>query len=62
MTQFFSKKSTKPSRIDENSNVFDFKLTDEEVKTFDEFGRIKKENVCWNPLDNDMETEFGPVK
>jgi hypothetical protein len=36
-------------------------LTDEEIANFDEFGRKVKENVCWNPLNNDMEKEFGPT-
>ena len=55
-------KSTKPNRIDENSNVFDFSLAKEDVEKFDSFGRAKKENVCWDPTNNDIEKEFGPTK
>ena len=55
-------KSIKPFRIDENADVFDFSLSEKEINTFDGFGRTVKENVCWDPLNNDMETEFGPTK
>ena len=55
-------KSIKAERIEENSNVFDFSLTDQEVAKFDEFGRAKKENVCWDPTIFDLDTEFGPTK
>ena len=54
-------KSTKPERILENSNVFEFSLAKEEVEMLDSFGKIKK-NVCWDPTNNDLATEFGPTK
>jgi len=55
-------KSTKPSRIDENSNVFDFNLSDEDMKRIYEGGSPDSGRVCWDPTNNDMEKEFGPTK
>jgi len=55
-------KSVKPERILENSKVFDFSLTAEEVAKFDEYGRAKKGNVCWDPTVYDIVAEFGPTK
>ena len=55
-------KSVKPERILENSKVFDFSLTAEEVAKFDEYGRTKKGNVCWDPTVYDIVAEFGPTK
>ena len=55
-------KSTKPHRIDENANVFDFSLAKDELDKFDEIGRQGRHGVCWNPTQNDLATEFGRLK
>ncbi len=54
-------KSTKPLRLLENSNVFNFEFDTNDMNIFDSFGRQKKENVCWDPTTNDLETQFGPL-
>ena len=43
-------KSVTPSRIIANGDVFDFKITEEDMQRLDV---LKKENyrICWNPLD-----------
>ena len=55
-------KSTKPQRLDENANVFDFSLSHADMETLDEQGWGQKENVCWDPTENDLKTHFGPLK
>jgi methylglyoxal/glyoxal reductase len=55
-------KSSKQHRVTENSNVFDFKLDDEEVNQLSEYGKHVKESSGWDPTKNDMDTEFGPRK
>jgi diketogulonate reductase-like aldo/keto reductase len=42
-------KSKTPSRIQENFNIFDFKLTDEEMATID--GLNENLRTCWDPTD-----------
>ena len=43
-------KSVTPSRIIANGDVFDFKISDDDMKRLEE---LKKENfrICWNPMD-----------
>jgi methylglyoxal/glyoxal reductase len=55
-------KSSKIARLHENANVFDFALTDEEMRTFDEFGRHERIVTGWDPTNNDIPTQFGPTK
>ena len=55
-------KSTKPHRIEENSNVFDFELEPADLAKLNEVGRGKKGNVWWDPTNNDIATEFGPTQ
>ncbi|KYQ92801.1 aldo-keto reductase [Tieghemostelium lacteum] len=40
-------KSKTPSRIKENADIFDFNLTDEEMKKIDDLNCNKR--ICWNP-------------
>ena len=55
-------KTIRPERIEENSNVFDFSLSQEEMDRFDEIGRTIVSRCCWNPTQNDIASEFGPTK
>ena len=54
-------KSDKPERISENSNVFDFELTPEEIDKFDSFGKKDKLVTIWDPTTNTMD-KFGPTE
>lgn len=54
-------KTIRPSKVDENANVFDFALNEEDMQRFDEIGRFSAYHVCWNPTNNDLQTEFGPT-
>lgn len=54
-------KSINPSRISENANVFDFKLSDTEMARFKQIGSSNGGRVSWNPTNNSMH-EFGPTK
>jgi methylglyoxal/glyoxal reductase len=53
-------KSQHEERIMENSNVFDFELTLEEIEKFDSFGRREKIITGWDPTINPMD-KFGPI-
>jgi diketogulonate reductase-like aldo/keto reductase len=53
-------KSTNPERIMDNANVFDFKLTSEEILTFDSFGRKEKAITGWDPTVYSLD-KFGPL-
>lgn len=55
-------KSIKPSRIEENASVFDFRLSEADMEKFDEIGRRGREGCTWDPTNNDIATEFGPTK
>ena len=53
-------KSTRPERITENANVFDFQLTVEEIETFDSFGKKEKSITGWDPTIYSLD-KFGPL-
>ena len=40
-------KSSNPSRIRENADVFDFEITDEDVRSLDGFNENLR--TCWDP-------------
>ncbi|TFK44354.1 Aldo/keto reductase [Crucibulum laeve] len=44
-------KSATPSRIQSNAQVYDFELTDEEVRKLDELDQGKAGAYSWNPVD-----------
>ena len=53
-------KSDKKERIVQNSQVFDFSLSDEEMDKFELLGKRDKYSCTWNPTENPM-SEFGQI-
>jgi diketogulonate reductase-like aldo/keto reductase len=45
-------KSVTPSRIDENADLYDFELTEEEIKSLD---RGDYTSVCWDPTTSPLD-------
>lgn len=46
-------KSATPARIHSNAQLYDFQLTEEDVKTLDVLDRGKDGAISWNPVDAD---------
>jgi diketogulonate reductase-like aldo/keto reductase len=53
-------KSSTLSRIDENSNVFDFCINEQDMQTLNSLGANAKFVTGWDPTKNDM-SQFGPI-
>ena len=47
-------------RLKENINIFDFILTDDDMKNLSDYGRSNQENTGWDPTRNSRE-QFGPM-
>ena len=47
-------------RLKENMNVFDFELSDEDMKGLADYGRKNPQNTGWDPTKNGKD-QFGPV-
>jgi diketogulonate reductase-like aldo/keto reductase len=53
-------KSSTLSRIDENSNVFDFWINEQDMQTLNSLGANAKFVTGWDPTKNEM-SQFGPI-
>ncbi|UJR09751.1 hypothetical protein I4U23_013978 [Adineta vaga] len=47
-------------RLKENMDVFDFSMSDEDMKGLSEYGRKNSQNTGWDPTKNSKE-KFGPI-
>jgi diketogulonate reductase-like aldo/keto reductase len=47
-------------RLKENMNVFDFALSNEDMKGLADYGRKNPQNTGWDPTKNNQD-EFGPI-
>ena len=45
-------KSSTPSRIHSNANLYDFELTEDDIQKLDALDRGKAGAISWNPVDS----------